>query len=163
MRPLYEITNEYQSLMAQIMEADEISDDMLADLHAVQGDIKEKAVNVAAFLKNLEVEADGIQKAIESMEDRARKVSRKMESLRDYLKHNLEACQMKEVKSPFFDIRIRLNPASVDIKDETAIPDGYWREISTRRVDKTLIARDLKSNILIPGAELVRHTRLEVR
>lgn len=163
MRPLYEITNDYQSLMNRIMDEDEISEDMLAELQAVQGDIKDKAVNVAAFIKNLEAEAAAIQKAIESMEERNKRAWKKAESLREYLKQNLESCDMKEVKSPFFDIKIRLNPASVAISDENAIPEGYWREISTRRVDKTLIARDLKSNIQIPGAELVRYTRLEVR
>lgn len=163
MTHLYEITNSYQSLMNEIMNQDEISSELIDSLNSIQSDFKEKAVNVAAFIKNLEVEADGIEKAIKTMNERHEKIIRKMESLKEYLKHNLESCDTKEIKSPFFDIKIKMNPPSVLIKDETNIPGHYWRAISTKRVDKALIAHDIKSNIYIPGVELVRQTRIDIR
>jgi len=163
MSNLYEIANSYQSIMNKIMKEDEISPEMLDQLNSVESDIKEKAVNVAAFIKNLESEAEGIEKAVKIMNERCSRIFKKAQSLKEYLKNNLESCNTREIKSPFFDIRIKMNPESVSIKDESIIPGFYWREISTKRVDKTLIARDLKSNIAIPGAELARQTRIEIR
>lgn len=163
MSNLYEIANSYQSLMRDIMEQDEISPEMLNQLNSVESDIKEKAVNVAAFIKNLESEAEGIEKAVKTMNERYSRIFKKAQSLKEYLKNNLESCNTTEVKSPFFDIKIKMNPASVSIKDESMIPGFYWREISTKRVDKILIAHDLKSNIEIPGAQLERQTRIEIK
>ena len=163
MTPLFEVAGNYRAMLDGIMDCDEISPEMIEAIHMAEGDLKEKAVNVAAFIMNLEAEAEGIQKAMAAMHDRWERAFNKAESLRSYLMHNLRECGMEEVKSPFFDIRLRLNPPAVAIQDESAIPDGYWRETSTRRVDKALIARDLKSNIPIPGVSLARQVTLEIR
>lgn len=163
MRPLYEIANEYQSLLAQVVNCDEILPEMIDELNSVTGDIKEKAVNVAAFIKNLEAEAEGIEKAVEAMQERALRINRKVDSLRDYLKMNLESCHLNEVKSPFFDIRIRTNPASVAIMDEKLIPEQYFREIMMRKVDKMMLSQELKNNAIIPGVALEKRTRLEIK
>lgn len=77
MSNLYEIANSYQSLMRDIMEQDEISPEMLNQLNSVESDIKEKAVNVAAFIKNLESEAEGIEKAVKTMNERYSRIFKK--------------------------------------------------------------------------------------
>lgn len=163
MRPLYEIANEYQSLLAQVINCDEISPEMFEEFQGIQGDIKDKAVNVAAFIKNLEAEAEGIEKAIDAMQERAKRINKKVDSLRDYLKLNLESCHLNEVKSPFFDIRVRTNPASVAIMDEKLIPEQYFREIMMRKVDKLMLSQELKNNVMIPGVALEKRTRLEIK
>lgn len=163
MKPLYEIANKYQELMAQVMECDELSIEQLANIESIDGNLQEKAINIGALVKNLEVQQDGIEKAISSMNERSIKIQSKINHLKEYLKVNLERCEIKEVNSPYFDIKIKLNPASVIIKDEQLIPDQYFREILTKRVDKMLLSKELKNNIMIPGVSLERQTRLEIK
>jgi SMC interacting uncharacterized protein involved in chromosome segregation len=160
---LFEISTQYQSLMNDIAECDELTTEQLQAIESVDDSLQEKAKAVGAFIKNLEADYFAIHEAIKTMEDRARKVNAKIENLKEYLKCNLEKCDIKEIKSPYFDIRIKLNPASVIVNDENLIPEQYLKEKLYRFVDKAMIAKELKNNVLIPGVMLERRTRIEIR
>ena len=160
---LFDIANKYQYAIDLIASSDEISEDYKDMLDNIESDLKDKAVNVAAMIKNLEAEEQAIDEAVQQMQGRQEKLLKKTQWLRDYLKYHLEQCKIDEVKSPFFDIRIRLNPASVVIEDESLVPTGYFKESIVRRLDKTSMAQDLKNNAFIPGVHLERRTRLEIK
>ncbi len=163
MKPLYEIANEYQEIANSIGECDEISVEQIAMLDMVSEDIKHKSINIGSLIRNLEVESNSIKEAIDKMESRKISVDKKIEHLKEYLKVNLERCELKEVKSPLFDIKIKINPAAVFVKDMNAIPDKYFKEIIDRRLDKFLVAQELKNEIMIPGVSLERRTRVDIR
>lgn len=163
MKPLYEIAIDYQRMIHELMESDEISTEQIEALNELNGDIKEKIINVSAFIKNLEAEHESIEKAIDAMAERSSKIQKKVEKLKEYLKNNMEICEIKEVKSPYFDIKLRMNPPSVLIKDENLIPKEYLKEIVVHKIDKVLISQCLKNNIPIPGTLLENRTRLEIR
>lgn len=163
MRPLYEIANEYQSIASSISDSDEITVEQIEALDQVSEDVKQKAVNIGALIRNLEVEANSINDAIVKMESRQISVNKKIEHLKEYLKLNLERCELKEVKSPMFDIKIKINPAAVVIQDIQSIPDKYFKEIIDRKLDKFLISQELKNEVMIPGVCLERRTRVDIR
>jgi len=163
MKPLYEISSQYEKLMNDIMQCDEINQEQLSSITLIEDNIKDKSINVAAFIKNLESESDCIDKVISSMEERQRKVISKINFLTTYLKENLEKCNINEVKSSMFDIKIKLNPASVVVQDEKIIPSHYFKEMIMKRLDKTMISNELKNNIMIPGVSLERRTRIEIK
>jgi len=160
---LYQMSSQYQSLMQNIIESDEITVEQLQSIESVNDSIEEKAKAMGALIKNMEAEYKAIQEAIMTMEERAIILNNKIENIKDYLKINLEKCEIKEVKSPWFDIKIKMNPASVVIKDENLIPTEYFKETLMRKVDKSLISQSLKNNIMIPGVLLERRTRLEIK
>jgi hypothetical protein len=163
MKPLYEISIEYQRLINDLSDCDEIDEGQVQLLNDLTSDIKEKAINVGAFIKNMEAEAQAIECGIAEMEKRKSRLLNKSQKLKDYLKQHLEECEMREIKSTYFDIKIRSNPSSVMINDEALIPKEYIRETILSRIDKTQLSQALKNNMIIPGALLVRNTRLEIR
>jgi ribosome recycling factor len=163
MQPLYDIANKYQYAIDLITSSDEICDEYKDMLNNIEADLKDKAVNIGAMIQNLEAEEHGIDEAIQKMQDRQEKLMKKTQWLRDYLKEHLEKCKVDEVKSPYFDIRIKLNPASVVVEDESLVPMEYFRESVVRRLDKATMAQDLKNNAFIPGVHLERRTRLEIK
>jgi vacuolar-type H+-ATPase subunit I/STV1 len=163
MRPLYEITNEYKALIREIEDCEELSDDQIAQLDSVNIDIKEKVINVASFIKNLEAESEAIVKAMESMEVRRKRLENKTSKLKDYLKMNMEFMEIKEVKSPYFNVKVLANPVSVSILAEDEIPLKYKKEITLMRLDKLMIRDELKNHVPVPGAMLEQKTRLEIR
>ncbi len=163
MRSLYEIANEYKSLLNELMESEDITAEQLQLLDQQACNVEQKVVNVAAFIKNLEVEKEAINKAIDEMERRHNKVSKKLDQLKDYLKQNMEMCNLKEVKSPYFDVKVKENPPSVTIKDESLVPKEYIKEIIVHKIDKTAISEKLKLDIAIPGTLLEKKTRIEIR
>lgn len=160
---LFEISSQYQSLMNEISECDELTSEQLQAIESIDDSMQEKAKAIGAVIKNMESDFFAINDAIKTMEERARKINTKIESIKNYLKENLERCDIKEVKSPFFDIKIKLNPASVIVNDETLIPEQYYKEQTLRKLDKGLLSQELKNNVLIPGVMLERHTRIEIR
>lgn len=163
MKPLYEIANEYQEIANIIAECDEISVEQMTMLDQISEDIKQKSINIGALIRNLEVESLSIKDAIDKMESRKISVDKKIENLKEYLKSNLERCDLKEVKSAMFDVKIKINPAAVIVQDMKVIPDKYFKEIIEKRLDKFLIAQELKNEIMIPGVALERRTRIDIR
>jgi hypothetical protein len=163
MRPLYEIATEYQVLLNDIINSEEVSEEQISELNNINGDMKLKATNIGSLIKNIETESEAIDNAIENMYQRSKRLKNKADKLREYLKFNMESCKLEKVSSPYFDINIRFNPPSIVIKNENIIPKEYWRENIVTSIDKLLIARELKSNKEIPGIVIERRTRLEIR
>jgi hypothetical protein len=149
--------------MSEIMDCDELSHEQLQSIESVNDSMEEKAKSIAALIKNMESEETAIDSAINKMEERRNKITRKIQLMADYLKTNLEKCDIKEIKSPWFDIKIKFNPVSVLVSDEKLIPSEYFKEMIMRRLDKTLLSQNLKNNIMIPGVKLERRTRLEIK
>lgn len=163
MSKLFELKNTYLSIEDEINSSDEISEEQLMVFESIEDDIKEKSINIGYIIQNLESEIDSIDKAIKSMQLRQAKLMKKSNSLKEYLKLNLEVCNMKEIKSPYFDIKVKINPYSVLIENESLLPDSYFNEKITKIIDKISIRNDIKNNIFVPGAALSQTTRLEIK
>jgi len=160
---LFEIATQYQSLMQEIMDCDELNKEQLNAIESINDSLEDKAKAVGAFIKNMEADYKSITDAMDAMKKRASTLESKIDCMKEYLKSNLERCNVKEVKSPWFDIKIKLNPESVLVNDETIIPSEYFKETLLRKLDKGLISQGLKNNIMIPGVMLERRTRIEIK
>lgn len=156
---LYEISNQYQYLL----QSEEFSADELVALDAIHDSMEEKAKSIGAVIKTMEAEENAIVVATKAMEERASSLSHKISNLKDYLKQNLELCHIKEVKSPWFDIKIMQNPPSVVLLDDQQVPSDYREIRESEYINRKAIAEALKSGIAVPGAILVRNTRLAIR
>jgi hypothetical protein len=163
MKPLYDIASEYAFFVKEALECEELTAEQLSKLEDVQDDIENKAINVAAFIRNLESERDAIEEATENMVKRKISLDKKIDNIKVYLKDNLERCDIKKVKSPYYDITIKNNPPSIQILNESEIPEKYIKESILKRIDKTLISLDLKNQMHIPGIFVEKKTRLEIR
>lgn len=163
-RPLYQISNEYQSVLWHLQEKDELMDEeIIALLDSLDHDFKDKAENIASFIKNLEHEAQGINEARSAMEIREKRLTNKIERLKDYLKVNMERCNIGAIETPYFGIKIKKNPCSVNVLDESKIPDHYFKEQTIRRLDRIALLRDLKLDHEIEGATLAKVNRIEIK
>ena len=163
MSNLYTLNTKYRELMGRVMEADEITDDLMQEIHTGEENFEEEAINQAAMIKNMEVESVGIQKAMDDMQKRYISLSKKIVRFKSDLLNSMELQKTDAICTPLFDIKVRLNNPKVHIPDETLIPDQYWRELTTKKVDRLLIQRELKDNIAVHGASLIRDTRIEIK
>lgn len=162
-KPLYEITNEYIDLLNEITEADELTEEHFQKLDLFKGEIQEKIVNVSAYIKNLESRADSIDDAIHSMLDRSKKTRNKAERIKEYLKNNMEKLNIQEITCPYFDIKIKNNPCSVDILNKEEIPSEFIKETILLSIDKKAIAKHIKNGSEVPGAQLIRKRKIEIK
>lgn len=164
MSNLYELTNEYKAISDKLHDAD-LDEQTIADtLESIGGDLQDKAVNVAKFFRNMESMADQIKHAESQMAERRKAIEKRAASLKAYLKDNMERAGITKIECPFFVVSIAQNPASVQIDDESLIPDDYMREIpATFAPDKKLMKSAMDEGYTIPGARLTHGTSLRIK
>lgn len=163
---LYEISNEYQAVLSTVNEDGEITEESIKFLDELKENFETKAIAVASYIKNLEAENEAISQAIEGMKKRKESLSKKVESLTDYLQYNLQTLSINEINSsPYFKIKLKQCPVSVDVIDESLIPVEYMREKVTvvKSVDKIKIKEVISEGKEVPGATLNRKIKLEIK
>lgn len=161
---LYQLTDKYKSLEA-LATSDDLPEDVVRDtLEALEGEWQEKAVAVAAFIKNLESAGVAIAQAAEAMDRRAERLYARATSLRAYLQFHLQAMNIKRIEDPMFTIRLADNNPAVVVDDEKAIPEQYWIQppAPEKRLDKVAIARAIKAGEEVPGAHTDRGQSLRI-
>ena len=165
MSALYELAAEYREAAHKLADLD-IDEQTIADtLEGMAGDIEQKAVAVAMIIKNKQAEADAIAYAIAGMAERQKAKIKAAESLKSYIRQNLEACDIKKVECPFFCISIRSNPPAVVVDDEASLPGSFFSYPPTPapRPDKSAIKEAIKAGATVPGAHIESSTRLEIK
>jgi hypothetical protein len=163
--PLYELVR-YQHELATLAESGDIPAEQIADtLEALEGDLQEKAVNVAAFTRNLDATASAVREAAKAMLARAERIEKRAESIRAYLLFNMQASGITKVESPWFTLAIRKNPPSVVVDDDAQIPPEFIVQPPppAPRPDKAAIGRALKAGTVVPGCHLFQNERLEIK
>ena len=58
--------------------------------------------------------------------------------------------------SEFNPLKI-MESASVNIIDENKIPDTYWIEVRTKKLDKKRMLAEMKRGTKIPGADIAKN------
>ena len=168
MLPLYEIAAAYRNALAVFDdEGLQLSPDVIRDtLDGLIGAFEDKARAVAAYVLNLEAEAEAVAAAEARLKARRQSLEKRAAWLRDYLKTNMEAAGVTEIAAAdrTFRVRVRLNPEAVELDGSLPeLPAEYVREKVIREPDKAAILAALKAGKEVPGARLVRRTRLEIK
>jgi hypothetical protein len=132
-------------------------------LEALGGELEDKAVNVAKFLRNMEATADAIKAAETDMAKRRKALENRVQWLKSYIKGNMEACGISKIECPYFKLSIQKNPSAVNILDENAIPAAFKEQVISWKIDKAAIKDAIKAGTAVPGAELTNGTRLAIK
>lgn len=160
---LYEISATYREALEDLSEANDLPPEAIADtLEALAGTFEAKALAVAAYIKNLETEADAVESARKRMEQRQRALRNSADNLRAYLQQQMECTDIRKAKNAEIALRIQKNPAAVRIDDESLIPDAYRETVTITRLRKADIAQALKAGENVPGTHLEQTFRLVI-
>jgi hypothetical protein len=165
---LYELVAQHRAL-----ESLDTSDDLPAEvirdtLEGLEGELREKAVSVAHFCRNLESTADAIDEAAEAMRLRGTRLRKRAQSLQDYLLFNMQAAGITRIDSPYFTLAVKKNPPTVVIDSENMIPAHFMRTPEPApppkpTPDKKAIADAIKAGQEVPGAHAETRERLEIK
>lgn len=160
---LYEIANEYVEALENMTADAELDEECIKDtLDSIQQFGTQKALNIAAYIKNLEVEADAVKESEKQMRIRRERLEKKIENIENYLIGNLNSLNIKEAKSDKLIVKIQKNPDSVYIKDQIEIPKDYLVYITATRPDRVLMKKALKNGVQIPGVQLISSYRIKI-
>ena len=149
---LYELSNQMRGLQA-LMDDPETELDLADTLDALEGDLQVKAEGLLSYVSNLGSDVEAINTEIKRLTVRKKVITNKQDSLREYLRHNMDIGGIDKITCPLFTITLRKATQAVQVADMDALPEKYRR--ITVSADKAAIKSDLKAGKEIPGCSMV--------
>lgn len=155
MAHLYELTKNYEELFNNIEnfidENGEVKPEFSEELNNLTDGIREKAVNIAEFIKRIECDEEAYAKEIARLTALKKRATKKKDYLKAYLLDNLKYANIEKVEDIRATISFRASESVVANLEE--LPKKYCRQ--TFEADKTMLKELLKQGKKIKGAELV--------
>lgn len=131
MSTLYELTENYRTLMV-MMENDEIEEDVFNDtLEGVEGEFEIKADNYAKIMKEFEGQINTLKTEEKRLAARRKILESSIDRMKSYLYNCMLATGKTKFKTDLFSFAIQKNggkaPVILDIKDTSELPDELVR------------------------------------
>lgn len=148
---LYEISEQ----LRQLSEMDEIPPEQLQDtLDMISDDFRVKAENVAIVIREIEAQSAALKAEADRMTERKKSLDRKAESLKDYLRFNMEATGIVKVSGKMLSITLGA-PSEIVVVPEDALdlPDDFQNHSVT--ANKAMIKSALKAGQEIKGCAIM--------
>ncbi len=152
---LYEISQMYQDTLDDIDSEDENS---LEAINSIEVEFEDKAIAVISHFKNLEADAVAIKEEENKMKARRLSIEKNVAWLKNYLLNNMIETGINKITCPYFEVKLKTNPASTIIVDESLIPDEFKTEVRSVKIDKTAIKKAGGCD----GAKLIRKQSLSI-
>lgn len=161
---LYQLTDKYLQVLDNI---DEYEDDNIFQtaLDSLTGELENKAVNVAMYIRNIESTAEAIKQAELQMENRRKLLESKIDRIKQYLLDNMQKTGIQKIECPYFKIAIRQNPESLIVDPLAQIPDEYYKQPPppAKVLDKATLKKDIQQGLIVDGCKLERKLRVEIK
>lgn len=159
MNTLYELTEKYQHVLdlAEQLDAEVLKD----TLDSIDDAIEVKAENTAKVVKELEGKVNAIDAEIKRLQERKSTLINNTKGIKGYLQTEMEKIGKTKIKGELFNIGIQNNPVSVNVLNESLIPERFFVP-QPANLDKKALKEELKHGD-IPGAELKQGRGLRIR
>jgi Gp157 protein len=161
---LFEIAREYEEILDDLYDENgEVNQEALIRLEQNELDMQKKAIAIASYIKNMDAEREAIDSAKKAMIDREKRYKKRIDELEGYLLTNMQQRQINKITCPYFEIRLKKCPVSVDVIDATQLPPNYTRIKTEILPDKINIKNDMLNGVIVPGCVLKTNLRLEIK
>lgn len=127
-----------------------------------------KTDSFANYLTDLSQRAEILRAEEKRLAERRRRIERDCERLENYAQLAMARMQTAKLVGTTHTIAVRMNPPAVKVNEDELRTDSiawgrYAEMVTTWKIDRAQIKRDMQTGIQIPGCELVQGTRLEVK
>lgn len=162
MATLYEIKGQFKELMEMADECNLTQADIKDTLEGLDCELEEKADAYAKVIRTLECDVDSVDAEIKRLTDKKRRIQNNISSMKRSLESTMIELGSKKIKTPLFGFNIQKNPPSVNILDESKVPDNF-RIKQPDKIDRKSIIAELKESGNTDWAELVQTESLRIR
>jgi seryl-tRNA synthetase len=125
--------------------------------------LQNKAESLVGYNYTLESNKNVVKQEIERLTNIYKAIEKQQEKFGKYVKDNMEKLNLPEINTPIGKIKIKKNPVSVEITDESLIDEKYMTKKITKTISKTKIKEDLEKGIEVKGANLIQKTKVDFK
>lgn len=158
---LYEINEQFNALK-MLLETGEIDEQTYQDtMSSLDADLSEKAENYAKIITEWQGDINTIKTETDRLQALKKRLEGNITRLKGNLLETMKSQKVQNIEAGTFKMFIRKNPPSVNITEETLIPDIY--KITKTEISKKTLIEALKSGEVVQGAELVQGESLTIK
>ena len=163
MATLYELTGQYKELL-DMMEDPDIDPKIITDtLEGLNGEIEEKADGYAKVMRQLQAEAEAIEKEEERLNDRRDMLMSRVARMKEALMESMRATGKTKFKTTLFSFGIRkASQKRLVIDHEETVPDKYWVQ-PPKIINTKMLKEDLAHGAMPGVAHLEQSEYLSIR
>lgn len=158
---LYELTEQFQTLLEMIDNPD-IPEDVLRDtMDAVEGEIELKADGYAKVITEAKAKIEMLKAESNRLSERAKVIENNIGRMKDNLLRMMKACGKPKFKTELFSFGIQLNPPKV-VLDSEEIPEEFLVP-QPAKVNTALIKDAIKNGETFDFAHLEQGEGVRIR
>lgn len=139
---LYEITNAFPALMENEEISDENKKQIEEELTLL---LQQKSQNIIGYIRNMELTAEAMKNEEKRISERRKQIENHVVRFKEYVKDCMENNGILKIETGLGTLSTAKSPISVEVVNESIIPDEYKTEIITTKVDKKKIADNFKA------------------
>lgn len=163
MTSLYQLANDFRNQLDDLFDEDGCAKPEFDEFRVQLGS---KINQVAAYVLNVELEADQAKAAIKRIKALQDARERKAERLRQYLSENMKVSGITEIKAADGSFEVKLyvdRDESVVIDDGVTFPPELCNDPKPPEPSKTKIKKAILAGEAVKGAHIVRKDRLTIK
>lgn len=158
---LHQLTLQYLNL-ASYLEQGELTPEIENELQLNENTLKEKAINLAYLIKNLESDVDAIEKELERLEGLKKAKNNAKERIKQLISNAMTIYQYEKINSPTLNLSFRKSE-SIEIINESQISEDFITTKTTSSINKTKIKEAIKQGQQVDGAILQTNFNLQIK
>lgn len=163
MTSLYQLANDFRNQLDDLFDEDGCAKPEFDEFRVQLGS---KINQVAAYVLNVELEADQAKAAIKRIKALQEARERKAERLRQYISENMKVSGITEIKAADGSFEVKLyvdRDESVVIEDGVTFPPELCNDPKPPEPSKTKIKKAILAGEAVKGAHIVRKDRLTIK
>ena len=152
-RSLFEITSDIATVNTDLFADDEEIEQKLAVLF---NELGTKEDGIYWWFKKTQQDIDLADEYISKIQAEKRKRQNAQKTVKNMMIEANASVGRLPKYSEFNPLKI-MESASVNIIDENKIPEQYWIEVITKKLDKKRMLAEMKRGTKIPGADIAKN------
>lgn len=152
---LYEINQSYANLFDRFEEGEVTPEELQETGNMLAIELQNKSRNIIGYEKSIELAINTYKDEEKRLAERRKVLENKLDRYKEYVKKNMEQMGLQKIETPLGVLSICKSPASVEILDESMIPNEYKTQKIVECVDKKAIKEAIQNGENIQGVKLV--------
>jgi predicted transcriptional regulator len=159
MERLYELADQIKSYL----EVELLPEELAEQFERIQMVFTDKVLASVRLIKNWEAETEAIKAEESRLSQRRKSLQGKIESLKEYIKGQMEFVNIPQIRDEIFTVTVRKNPVSCEVKEPILLPEAY-RKFEWIPLKTDIIDHFKKTGEIVAGARIITDkTRLDIK